>query len=172
MPTSNPTYSDEFASVLEPCWKMDRGTWSIATDLQVAGSGALFPQSVLRYNPIATYTDADAAIVIGEPGKHCGVFIRGQGEAPFNGYVVTHVDSSGLRLWVVTNDVASLIASDPTIAAIGDSIGIRAVGTDISILHNGTELTVVFDATFASGYAGVVSEADNPAIQSFSVAPI
>ncbi len=149
-------------------WTAGRGSWSVAGGaVSVASVPAEWP-AVLLY-VADTFAEGSASGVVDVAGELIGVACCGSmSGGAFSGYVAGK-DTTRLRLWRVDANVkTSLVFAAVTVAA-GDDIRIeRVAGDTLNVYHNELLKLTTTDATYQSGYAGLVVQFVADGFRSFA----
>lgn len=151
---------------LEPWWTQLAGTW-VETDVLTHTAGG--PVAVLQYNPnlAAAVSRSDIGMVAAADGSQ-GVGVRlSWAGGLLSGYVM-RAEVGNHRLYRYDAGVPTLIRSYAGTIGAGETMGIFATGTTIRGRRNATNLASSADATYATGFTGIVSFAAGSQYSSFA----
>lgn len=141
--------------LLEPYWSPLAGDWE-ETDVLTHVGGAV--PGVLMYNPtpVATTTRSDITLAAVSDGTQAvGVRLSFAGGL-LSGYVLV-AEAANHRLYRYDAGAPTLLRTYTGGILAGETVGILATGATIRGRKNGLMLMTVADATYASGFTGVVS---------------
>lgn len=140
-------------------WDEVQGT----DDIRYSANGEFYPQGVSYHRWITPqalpddqfleFTCTNSWVTSGD---YMGAMLRGH-TSQKSGYSF-HVGDEGRILSRWDDNVETVLDSDATLPVTGDVYELRAVGTTISVLKDSVPLFSEVDATYSSGWAGLVSK--------------
>lgn len=161
------TVEDYFRnSFVETMWRAHTGTW-IESDVgilctnTVAGST---PRGVLICDGFGQITDGD---VWGQVASNNAGFLARWDPVAGTGYFARMPTIATIALLRRDSPSTGVVLIAPIAYTLGDTFGVRCTGTAIDLLINGAVAASVVDATYAQGWTGIATQADNSVITEF-----